>query len=544
MASVRKPGSGQSWRRSWVAAPLAVAAFVAGAGPSAALELYLRAESLKPTGMMLCPPDSEASKREECTSGRLGELARRTATAFAQALARARPLTAPLLKRDQVWFKDIADQHAEAFDVDPDSTDPSKQSAMLMRRVEGLEAITAGLGRPAGLEGRWLNVFGSVAVTIGPGGVLRVAVDTASDYGRGEEGRLACRATAELTLGADGWASGEVVPVDRATAAAGEGERTPASAGSPAAAPASKPVLRIRQQGETLRVVAGDDSRDLADSRLVGCNAINQLTGSYFPAGAEPAPRALPDRTPAAPVRPSPPFTAPSFDCSAPQSATDEEVCADPVLAENDRRLNAAWSAQWTKLDATMRRLLIEDQRGWVGSLSRQYPQFLHPAWDKQRSSMHFTALGRDKVARLQRERIAVLEGLEPKRQGLLGLWVSHTAILHVRAGAEGGIEAAGWKWEQGDWKAGCEYEMRGKVVRGAFVAGDRRVNPDTLERDGATLIVNRQDDAFSKRRTMKDGEIVPDEHKCRRNITLSSTVRLFPVRPSPDVDNLGGSIR
>ena len=51
-------------------------------------------------------------------------------------------------------------------------------------------------------------------------------------------------------------------------------------------------------------------------------------------------------------------------------------------------------------------------------------------------------------------------------------------------------------------------------------------------------LIVNRQDDAFAKKRQGSDD---PDQQKCRRSLHTSSTVRLFPVRYSPDIDNSGG---
>jgi hypothetical protein len=70
---------------------------------------------------------------------------------------------------------------------------------------------------------------------------------------------------------------------------------------------------------------------------------------------------------------------------------------------------------------------------------------------------------------------------------------------------------------------------------------GERK-NPDTLERESATLIVNRQDDAFARKRRGPDDDADPP--KCLRNYTISSTARLFPARPSPDIDNLGGSIR
>jgi len=58
-------------------------------------------------------------------------------------------------------------------------------------------------------------------------------------------------------------------------------------------------------------------------------------------------------------------------------------------------------------------------------------------------------------------------------------------------------------------------------------------------ERDHATLIVNHLDDVFAKKR---DGGSRDDDAKYRRRLDNSSTARLFPARPSPDIDNLAGS--
>ena len=74
-------------------------------------------------------------------------------------------------------------------------------------------------------------------------------------------------------------------------------------------------------------------------------------------------------------------------------------------------------------------------------------------------------------------------------------------------------------------------------VAGGAFRSDEARVNPDTLERDHATLIVNRKDDAFARKRFSDDGKEAGDEPKCKRNGSNSSTTRLFPVRPSADID-------
>lgn len=147
------------------------------------------------------------------------------------------------------------------------------------------------------------------------------------------------------------------------------------------------------------------------------------------------------------------------------------------------------------------------------------------------------TALARDDLNKLQRERIALLEGFDENRKGLAGLWLSYTAVLKVEATDDGGIEANGWKWEPQDYKGGCDYVISGKVVGGTFRSDDKRKNPDTLERDHATLIVNRLDDAFARKRFDADD---PDEQKYKRSPGRSSTVRLFPVRPSPDIDEKG----
>jgi hypothetical protein len=76
------------------------------------------------------------------------------------------------------------------------------------------------------------------------------------------------------------------------------------------------------------------------------------------------------------------------------------------------------------------------------------------------------------------------------------------------------------------------------------FQSDDKRNNPDTLERDHAALIVNRKDDAFAAQRfeLSKKGEA--DEPKCKRLQSNSSTARLFPARPSPDINDFGDSIR
>jgi hypothetical protein len=104
----------------------------------------------------------------------------------------------------------------------------------------------------------------------------------------------------------------------------------------------------------------------------------------------------------------------------------------------------------------------------------------------------------------------------------------------------DGSVSAQGFKWFQGMWKEGCEYQIEGAVKGGAFRAddsgkNDKGKNPDTLERDHAMLIVNRLDDAFAAKRQPSNDE---DNQKCMRRPSASSTATLFPARPSPDFDN------
>jgi hypothetical protein len=143
----------------------------------------------------------------------------------------------------------------------------------------------------------------------------------------------------------------------------------------------------------------------------------------------------------------------------------------------------------------------------------------------------------------MQRERIALLDGFDDRRAGLAGTWLAHNALIKITVDKDGAVEARGWKWSQGDWKAGCDYEMYGKLVRGAFRSDEQRKNPDTLERDHAMLIVNRLDDVFARKREGKNDND-DDEPKCKRNTTISSTARLFPAKPSRDIDNPTNEIR
>jgi uncharacterized protein YecT (DUF1311 family) len=469
---------------------------------------FIAASSSQPIALKACNGgEDDTLKPEACKPAGYDKLVAAIDKAFAATLAKTPANIRPLLRRDEVWFDEIILAAGE------DGL-PEDFSDTLRQRATTLAAIAAGFGRP-GYSGHWVNALGRLDVAAADGGSYRLEIATSTAYGA-DDRRRECKVTAQVQTNSGGWLGGIIVPDEDAPAAA-------KAAPSNAQAEAAKPVLiKIRRQGETLRVVVS--GQPWSDDDRPDCRSMFQITGSYFAAGKDEHATDKADIT----------FVAPTFDCTRPETASNEEICADADLADNDQRLNKAWKALLPRLDEVTRHALMEDQRGWIHAQAWQYPEFLHPAWEKLTSSMHYTANGRAKLNQLQRERIALLEGFDDKRAGIVGVWIAHNAIINVTADKDG-ISAKGWKWQQGVWKDGCDYDMSGDLAGGAFRSGAAGNNPDTLERDHATLIVNRQDDAFAKKRKPGTDE---DEWKCKRLPSNSSTARLFPARPSPDISD------
>ena len=513
-------------------ATLAIALTALAPAAANASDDFIRAASRAPTPIRLCDETADRIKTALCREAGYDKLVARIDKAFDTALPKAPANIRPLLKRDQAWFNEMILDAADLV-VEMDDADLRAGFAeTLQSRATALEGMADGFGR-MGFTGRWTSAFGGIVVTTAESGAYRLAVNIRVNHGSNRHAECAVGALVKSDGGA--WLAGSLLPDEAAAKASAEDKATTAGAKSDAKLePKQPPTIKMRRQGETLRVAIGTDEGWASD--LPGCESVEQITASYFPIGK---PDAAPDKADTA-------FVTPTFDCTRPETATEEEICADPDLADNDQRLNRAWKTLLPRLDDVTKRALMEDQRNWVRTQAGQFPQFLHPAWEKQTSQMHFTTDARDHVNGLQRERIALLEGFDDRRTGLAGIWLAYNAIVKIAADADGTITAKGWKWEQGDWKAGCDYEMTGKIVNGVFRSSEQRKNPDTLERDHATLIVNRLDDVFAKKRWKKEGseDDKADQAKCQRNLSDTSTARLFPARPSPDIDNLRGSIR
>ncbi|MGW1425048.1 lysozyme inhibitor LprI family protein [Bradyrhizobium manausense] len=482
-----------------------------------AMDDFLRASSDGPMAMALCARNSDGSKIEGtskfCKGAGYDKLVAAIDGTFAATVAKAPANIRPLLKRDQAWFNEMVQEAAYTVEEADEAELRENLADTLRKRAAVLDDFARGFGR-GGLTGAWANALGEVNVTAVEAGAYRLDAELNSDYGNDKHWR--CKLKTTVKPRPDGWLSGIT---------------TPAQPSDGAAKPADPVSIKLRRQGDTLRVVLLATEEKWSSFNDPDCDRLGQVTGTYFARAS----RDGTDKTDTG-------FVTPTFDCARPETATDEEICADPDLATNDQRLNRAWKALLPRLDDATRRALTDDQRHWVSSQALQYPEFLHPAWEKQTSAMHYTVFGRDRLNGLQRERIALLEGFDDKRVGLAGTWLAYNAILKITVDKDGSLDAQGWKWSQADWKGGCDYEMSGKVQAGAFRASDQGKNPDTLERDHATLIVNRLDDAFAGKREGKTEN--DDEAKCKRNITISSTARLFPAKPSEDIDNPRGSIR
>jgi uncharacterized protein len=404
-------------------------------------------------------------------------------------LARAQhavdPVTAMLLRRDQDWVMEIAGGQYAQFKSADDSA-RQRIIAVLQQRLAMLDHIAS---RADGAAGAWSNAFGAAKVTGLPAGLMRVDVHTKAAYGNDSD-LVTCALAAQVKLGDDGWLSGPAAVIND--------DREP-----PSIAPDSPITLRARQQANTLRIVIayGDDQSV--------CDKPENLTATYFPIAAAAA---------TATANAPPPMTAPSFNCATAKTSDEEEICADPELAEKDVAIAAAYNDAMHRLDAKSADYLRDDERAWVADNGDAYDSQIHAAWDKQSYFVHHTGGSREELKLRLKERLAMLKNLDEKRQGEGGLWVGHAAMLAIAPDRDklGMLQAAGHKWETGDWKSHCDFEADGKMVGGNFKTDDEFPK---LARDAASLTL---------------GDETRQPGYCVRMI--SPKARLFPVKDDADI--------
>jgi uncharacterized protein len=420
-----------------------------------------------------------------CRDTELMRLDRAVDASLARAQHAVDPVTAMLLRRDQDWVTEIVGGQYVQF---KGGDDPVRQRiiAVLQQRLAMLDHMAS---RADGVVSEWSNALGTAKVTARPGGLLHVEVRTKVTYSD-SDAPVICALAADIRPGDDGWLAGPAAVIGDA--------KDP-----PVIAPDSPITLRARQQANTLRIVIAY-GRD-----QTVCDKPENLTASYFPAATASA---------AAATNRPPPMTAPSFNCATAKNSDEQEICADPELAEKDVAIAAAYNDAMHRLDVKSADYLRDDERAWVADNKEAYDSQIHAAWDKQYYYAHATAGARGELALRLKERLAMLKNLDEKRQGEGGLWVGHVAMLAVAPDKDkpGMLQAAGHKWETGDWKSHCDFAADGKMAGGHFKTDDEFPK---LARDAATLTL---------------GDETTQPGYCDR--MKSPKARLFPVKDGADV--------
>jgi uncharacterized protein len=439
--------------------------------------------------------------------------------ALQKLLKAADPLTAMLLRRDQRWFKDIVGaQGIEAFD-DTNTTERKHVLDALQGRLARLGRLRAGAA-PAGLVGEWGNVHGLVLITKGRGDALRVRIVSQVTYA--EEDKTHVCGVSVIVKPEDGWYEGEPAPNKNGVAEDDDDDDDTASAQETGEDEGNPPRLRLRLQGNTLRVVMEANDEDGF------CNGPSSLTGSYFAGlrGASTA-DAKPEEVAARTV-------SPSFDCATARRPDAEEICADPELAEQDVGLAKAFKDALDDLKPETARHLRADQRAFVLSNADGFDAYFMQAWDKRASYVHHTDDARGELDTRQKERIAMLENLDEDREGLAGRWVAHNAMLTVAPAegkTDGTLHVSGGTWRTGAYKSHCEFEADGKAADGTFKT---EAAFPKLARDGATLTVDADDPAT-------EVDAAPPVYCTRMN---SAKARLFPVADDAETGTLYNRVR
>jgi uncharacterized protein len=407
-------------------------------------------------------------------------------------IAGADPVTAMLFRRDQRWFLEtLTDGKPSELEVREEDRDGVR--AKLAARLKTLEAMQP---RAGALIGEWANALLNVRIAKAAGDALAVEIAGRVDYPDLDDA-AECSIRAAVKPGADGWFAG-----------------TPEPSATPRKDKPEKPtVLRLRMQAGTLRIV-------LSESEPTDfCNAPGFVTGSYFALNATPP-------------SDKPQTIAPSFDCTTAKNQDEEEICADPELAQRDVEVAALYRDTLKRIDAKAQSHLREDQRGWARIKHDVFRFYLHPYWDKRQYMVHHTDSARDELLQSQKSRIEMLRGLDPARKGFSGRWISHNAWVTVapkEGGKAGALSVSGGKWDANDYKAGCELDAEGQLSAGALKT--ERGAP-RFARDGITLTVDAH---YPDQARTKDMDLKMERPEyCSR--LDSAKARLFPVRDDAKV--------
>jgi uncharacterized protein len=443
----------------------------------------------------------DTAYRTVCNEQELRKLGSEIDDELARLLRSADPLTALLLKRDQVYFTDILGaDNIPGFQSHNDKGYARILAALKARR-RGLTELRA--GGVTTLEGDWSNVFANVTIAKAEAGSLAIAIKSRLSYPNENRGEVDCAAMVTAAPGKDGSYS----------AAVGKDHE------------GRLDIIRFRLQGNTLRIVhevngeAGVCDGKPHDSDSDRRGGADVLTGSYFPIG--PAAKAA-----GATAR----AVAPSFDCAKAENADEEEICADPEMAQADRNIARLFREAMRRIDHTIAGYLRADQRSWASDNSTDFLFNLQPGSDKAQSTVHHTSAARERLFLRQQQRILLIANLDEKRKGIEGVWHGYNASLTVapaKGKSDGTLHAEGSKWDLEDYKAYCNFTSDGKIENGIFKA----VNEfPKLTRDSGTLVIGAESN---------DSE---QPSYCWR--MRSPKARLFPVKPGSGIEEISKQLR
>jgi uncharacterized protein len=438
----------------------------------------------------VCGDPRQGQSDTICADRELVGLGKAVNRRFGILLGEADPLTALLLARDQTWFADLLGGTQTPPFSGQDDPERLRLKDVLTRRLAMLSAVKprAMAATPAGI---WANALATVTVREADGGALAVSFEASLRYeGRGT---LACALAGTLRPDGMGWFAGELSP--------------------PAAD--VKERVRLRLQGNTLRLVNVD--ADVVDGRPppIVCGPLAIVTGSYFPTNpAQPGTAAMvAART-----------VSPSFKCATARNSDEEEICADPELAARDGEIARAFAQVMHRLAPALAANLRADQRGWASDNPKAYDDGLHPPANKENYDLHDTDGARAELLRRLDERLAMLLNLDEKREGVLGLWEAYNAVVVIGPAPDktGTIVGDGFKWSVGEHKEFCIFKSTGRMQDGVF-------KPDeafpTLTRDGAMLVTSIEAPDHDR---APPGGPAPYCNNMR-----SAKARLFPVKPA-----------
>src|SRR6201999_3596039 len=246
-------------------AALALAStLLAPVAASATDDNYAAAYSSASTLINLCGTNNPIAA-DACKEAGYDKLATQLHRDAQAALAKAPATAKPLLKRDQGFFYEMVISAAEEMPGSDNEETKAEFADLLRARVAALEKI--GFGR-SGISGKWQDAFGTVTVLPADDGAYRIAIDSNGVYGADDERRAQCRAIALVKPSTNGWLTGTI----EGSLATPIGDK-----------PARPNAIKIRRQGETLRVVA-EEAEWINDNRP-DCKTVYNLTGTYFAIG-------------------------------------------------------------------------------------------------------------------------------------------------------------------------------------------------------------------------------------------------------------------